>query len=304
MDRPAELIALTRRQFLVATGVAGIATLHGIHPLRASAAVSYEASVLAKNPVGYWRLGDDPGPALDRSGHGHEGAFVGQASVTRPGALTGDPDGAVLLNGRGSYIEIPSHPDFSQSTSGQGLSVEAWVRPDVLEFKGDSKDQYIHWLGKGGAAPVAGRATRVVQQYEWAFRFYSRTAKRPNRMSAYLFNLEGGLGAGAYFEDKLTAGEWIHVVACYDAGGADSPGRPGVSIYKNGELRQGPSSSGARYNNRLWQITSVPGLAPVRLGTRDLGRFLTGALDEVAIYPRVLSAAEVLDNYRIGKGFA
>ena len=123
-------------------------------------------------------------------------------------------------------------------------------------------------------------------------------------MSAYLFNLEGGLGAGAYFEDKLTAGERMHVLACYDAGGADSPGRPGVSIYKNGELRQGPSSSGARYNNRLWQITSVPGLAPVRLGTRDLGRFLTGALDEVAIYPRVLSATEVLDNYRIGKGFA
>ena len=37
----------------------------------------------------------------------------------------------------------------------------------------------------------------------------------------------------------------------------------------------------------------------VRLGTRDLGNFLHGALDEVAIYPRVLGADEVLDNFRV-----
>jgi hypothetical protein len=30
--------------------------------------------------------------------------------------------------------------------------------------------------------------------------------------------------------------------------------------------------------------------------------FLTGGLDEVAIYPRVLTAKEVLENYHAGKG--
>jgi hypothetical protein len=39
------------------------------------------------------------------------------------------------------------------------------------------------------------------------------------------------------------------------------------------------------------------GSAPVRLGTRDEGSFLAGGLDEVAIYPRVLSASEILDNF-------
>ena len=38
----------------------------------------------------------------------------------------------------------------------------------------------------------------------------------------------------------------------------------------------------------------------MRIGTRDLGSFLRGAIDEVAIYPRVLSADEVLDNYTAG----
>jgi hypothetical protein len=40
------------------------------------------------------------------------------------------------------------------------------------------------------------------------------------------------------------------------------------------------------------------GTAPVRLGTRDLRSFLTGGLDEVAIYPRRFTAAEVQENYR------
>jgi hypothetical protein len=40
------------------------------------------------------------------------------------------------------------------------------------------------------------------------------------------------------------------------------------------------------------------GSAPVRLGTRDQGSFLAGGLADVAIYPRVLTAGEILDNFR------
>jgi hypothetical protein len=42
------------------------------------------------------------------------------------------------------------------------------------------------------------------------------------------------------------------------------------------------------------------GTAPLRFGTRDGGSFLTGGLDDVAIYPRVLTPAEVLENYNTG----
>ena len=166
------------------------------------------------------------------------------------------------------------------------------LRPDVLDFKGQTKDGYSHWLGKGQP-----------NQHEWTLRFYSRKAKgRPNRISAYLFNPEGKLGAGAYFQDKLTAGEWIHVVACYEPGDAATKGRPGVHIYKNGEHRLGPPSPGTLYRNPKWRIKPKHGSAPLRLGTYDLSSFLTGGLDEVALYPRVLTAKEVLENYQAGKG--
>ncbi|HLJ83567.1 MAG TPA: LamG-like jellyroll fold domain-containing protein, partial [Candidatus Eremiobacteraceae bacterium] len=94
---------------------------------------------------------------------------------------------------------------------------------------------------------------------------------------------------------ELTQGEWIHVVASYDPGDASDPGA-GVSIYKNGVLRASPlTSRGARYAS--YDIHASHGRAPLRLGTRDLGSFFAGGLDEVAIYPRVLSAEEVADNF-------
>jgi hypothetical protein len=281
----------SRRRFLFAAGAAGLAAPDG-ETLRAAAASKYAETVLAKKPVAFWRLGEAKGPdALDRTGNGHTGAYTGAPGLKEKGAIHGDADTAVKLDGKRSYVEVPSHEGFSQPTSGKGLTVEVWLRPDALEFAGETADPHVHWLGKG----EPGR-------YEWALRFYSRTSKdRPNRISAYIFNPQGGLGAGAYFQDKLTAGAWVHVVACFDPGDAGTKGA-GVHVYKNGVHRLGPPSPGALYNNPRWKIKPAHGDAPLRLGTRDLKSFLTGGLDEVAVYPRVLTAKEVRENYNAGRG--
>lgn len=63
-------------------------------------------------------------------------------------------------------------------------------------------------------------------------------------------------------------------------------------------FRKGPPDKGTLYSS--YDIKPVHGPAPLRLGTRDLGSFLTGGLDEVAVYPRVLTAAEIKENHRIG----
>lgn len=280
----------TRREFLVATGAAGLGTL-GLASTSAGVPPSkYHQRVLAKHPVAYWRLGERKGPtALDATKNGHDGTFHGTPTYRETGAIQHDPDTAIKLDGLSSYVEAPDSRDFSQPASGRGLTVEAWIRPDTLVFKGETDDPHIHWLGKG----EAGR-------HEWGFRFYSKeSSKRSNRISAYIWNPDGHLGAGAYFQDTLTAGQWIHVVATYDPGDKTSP-TAGVSIYKNGVLRGGPSTHqpGALY--RAYDIMPVHGSAPLRLGTRDLKSFLIGALDEIAIYPRVLTADEILDNYKSG----
>lgn len=251
----------------------------------------YERAVLASQPIAYWRMGEAKGPSIIDSINGHNGTLHGTPSLQETGALAGDPNTAILLDGQGSYIEMPSHQDFSQCTSGEGLSIEAWLRPDLLEFEGESTDPYIHWLAKG-----------CMGQQEWALRFYSaKSMRRPNRISAYIFNPSGRKGVGAYFQDELIAGEWIHVVACFDPGNADTQSA-GVSIYKNGKRRLGPPYQSTLYNNPPLKLYPMPGVAPLRLGTRDLKHCLVGALDEVALYPRVLTANEVWDHFQLGSG--
>src|SRR5271166_1533419 len=116
--------------------------------------LNYRAAVLAKNPIAYWRLGEAAGPtAVDETGNGHNGTYIGIPTLGQPGAIQGDSNTAVQFTG-GNYVEIEDSVDFSQLTSTKGLSVEAWLRPDALSFPGeaspDSKQNpYVHWLGKG-----------------------------------------------------------------------------------------------------------------------------------------------------------
>jgi hypothetical protein len=145
-------------------------------------------------------------------------------------------------------------------------------------------------------------------QCEWGFRFYSQDSPtRPNRISAYIWNPVGGEGAGAYFQDVLTPGQWIHVVAVYEPGDKDTLPPAGVHIYRDGVPRLGPSPSSPGTLYKTFGIVPAHGKLPVRLGTLDAATsggavvsYLTGGLDEVAIYPRVLTSDEIQQNFRVG----
>lgn len=275
----------SRRRFCLLTG-----SLLFPAGARSAESSAYARRVLEKKPVGYWRLGDAAGTTVaDLSGNNHHGSISGSVTLGEKGIFDKEKDMAMKFDGRPGCIEIPDHPAFSQPTSGAGLTVEAWMRPDLLEFTGgEGEDGYIHWLGKG----EAGRM-------EWALRFYPRKSSRPNRISAYIFNPGPGLGSGAYVEEDLKPGKWLHIVATFDPGDQTNP-KAGVSLYKDGKLAGSPATSpGALY--KAYEVMPQHGSAPLRLGTRDNKNFLTGALDEVAIYPRVLTAREVAENYRAGR---
>ncbi len=248
---------------------------------------AYARAVLASSPLAYWRLEETRGPtARDSSGDGNDGRYFGHPMFGQKGAITSEPDRAVGLNGpqTKSYIEVRDRDEFSIATSGKGLTVEVWMRPDALDFKGEGPEDFVHWLGKGEKG-----------HYEWGFRLYGRNSERPNRISAYAWNPDGKLGAGAYVEDPLTAGAWVYLVATFDD---PRKANAQVRLYKNGQPSPHNKSSGTLYKN--YQIKPQHGPAPVRLGTRDLRSFLTGGLDEVAIYPRVLQADEILLHWRAG----
>jgi hypothetical protein len=250
-------------------------------------AIAYSKVVLASKPVGYWRLEEARGPvAADSSGHKKNGEYHGGVAFHQPGAFANDF--AARFDGKTGYVEVPASTDFSVPTSHKGLSVEVWFNPAALKFRGETKDPYVYWLGKGEP-----------KQHEWALRFYSQESTRPNRISAYVFNRSGGEGAGAFVEEPVRANEWIHIVACFDPGDQDTKDA-GVSIYKDGVLRGSPAKQrGARYSS--FNVVPHAGNAPLRFGTRNFTSYFDGTLDEVAIYPRVLTAKEVQDHYRAAR---
>jgi len=144
------------------------------------------------------------------------------------------------------------------------------MRPDILTFPNSEGTGYVHWLGKG-----------EVGQQEWTFRMYNETTTdvppRPNRISFYVFNLDGGKGVGSYFQEPVQVGEWIHVVGIADG--------ENTFIYKNAVFKQSQTYSGI--------ITPQHGTAPVRIATRDFNSFFLGAIREVTFWNRALTASEV-----------
>ena len=60
----------------------------------------YERAVLASKPIAYWRLGETNGPnAIDKANNGHDGILYGTPSLQQAGAIMGDVDTAVMLDG-------------------------------------------------------------------------------------------------------------------------------------------------------------------------------------------------------------
>jgi hypothetical protein len=202
------------------------------------------------------------------------------------------------FTGVDSYVEIVSIEDYSIATTGE-LSVSAWIRPDALNFSRWEGTHYVHWLGKGAGTGDSG-------QQEWVFRMYNRdhtveNPPRPNRISFYVFNPEGGEGVGSFFQDTLHRGSWIFVVGVAD--GART------YMYRDGHYRRCDTYRGASAHhcpihyqpppndNLQLEIDPAAGSSPLRLGTRDLNSFFKGGLSRVRIWNRVLSAKEISALY-------
>jgi len=105
--------------------------------------MGYSADILALSPVLYWRLGESSGTsAVDASGNGHAGTYVGSPTLAQTGAIAGDANTAVLFNGTSQYV---SGPSLGLATNAGVLTYICWIKTtstgDVLALaEGNSAD--------------------------------------------------------------------------------------------------------------------------------------------------------------------
>jgi DNA-binding beta-propeller fold protein YncE len=76
--------------------------------------------------VGYWRLGESSGTvACDFTANHDNGTYLGGVTLGTPGAISGDPDTALTLNGTTGQVSVPS---ASSLNVGDNFTIEAWVK--------------------------------------------------------------------------------------------------------------------------------------------------------------------------------
>jgi Concanavalin A-like lectin/glucanases superfamily len=252
---------------------------------------SYDDVVLADGPVAYWAMDQRSGTEPDRTGHGHSGTYPKGTSAQ---AALPNGDVAADFNGADQYLTVPSSAAFSIPTTGN-LTWEAWIRPDVLQFPHDDGiDRFVDWMGKcQDYAPTC----------EWDARMYSTvtTEGRPNRLSAYVFNPDAGLGSSADWQPEagqIVAGAWHHVVAEYTtlttpSNCTDPATYPGsIDIWLDG-VRWDRAAHGDSGCMSQYQIVPQAGGSSLNIGTMAADSWFAGAVGKVAIYDRLLGDAQI-----------
>lgn len=206
----------------------------------------------------YYSFGADVSPVPDESGSGNAGTVFGAAWGTN--GVTG---GAYNFNGSSDYISA-GPPDGSLAIGGNQLSISAWI-------KKSTQDIPCWILGKMG--PATGS--------------YGLYVQAPHGASAnkvvMAMDVGGGWSSGGGEADVTVPndGQWHHVVAVYD--GAS------VVCYVDSVASTPIPASG----------DIVSKAYSVKLGWEDgwNSQRLNGLMDEVRVYNRGLTAAEVQGLY-------
>jgi hypothetical protein len=237
--------------------------------------------------LGYWR-NDGVTTWTDRSGVGNNGTVQGSPdSITIREGLNSNRDGlgfyftnpssnVLRLNGVDEYLEIPDNKVFSFGDSNGDLpfSIEAWLKPnDVTGFPIISKGiyntsaEYILWINLSN---------------KLSFELYDESVSNNYILANYNSSL-------ASYE-----GSWFHVCATYDGRGGSSA-NAGIKLYING------SNVATTLDNSGTYVSMENLSANVHVGRYD-NYYADGMIDELRVYNKELSLAEIQKNYKHQKG--
>jgi len=235
--------------------------------------VPYAGTALADQPSFLWRLGEnDPAQgAADASPNGATGVYSPPSAQLREGgAVAGDPSDALYATGYNSAAgPLPSVSSTSRVTGPQTFSVETWIR---TRTRSGGK---VVGFGDNQFGPSANydRHLYMINTGQLIFGTYNGTTNTVSSTRAY------------------NDGAWHHVVATF--GGA------GTHLYVDGlEVAGRADVTGAQPYDGYWKVggDSLAGW-PSSAESQTSNKAFTGAVDEVAVYPGELTAAQVTAHY-------
>ncbi|WP_143447524.1 LamG domain-containing protein [Kineosporia sp. R_H_3] len=229
----------------------------------------YAGAVRTAGPVAWWRLDETTGRTAADSAGGYDARFVGDVVTGEPGAVAGAGT-SVRLDGSGAHVYVVDASDARAAglAPRDAVSVELWFR--AAPGAGDGRMVLARWRWYGWDLAVdAGRVT--------ASAWERRDGEQPVQKTL----------AGPVLDDG-----WHHVVLSRDA--------QSTRLFVDGVPVDDAATTGP-----LFALAVPPaddccgvggGVALGRDGDVDSG-YVDGWLDEVAVYDRALTAAEISDHH-------
>ncbi|MEY9998054.1 hypothetical protein ABIE67_010173 [Streptomyces sp. V4I8] len=245
---------------------------------------AYANRVVADGANLYWRFEEPDGTfAADSSGTNNNGVHrESPIRVVTPGAVPGS-NAAIDYLGRwtpgwaGSSVREYTYSDRSSGRP-TAYSIETWVRTTSrtggkLVGFGERDGTRTGVLGRGDKQIYMGNGGRL-----W-------------------FGVYNGAARTIHSSRPYNDGKWHHVVA------TQSPGT-GMRLYVDGVLQaRDPRVTRSADYTGYWHTGGgdVRGLATWMIGPHNPSSwFFKGQLDETAVYPRVLSPAQVAQHHALG----
>lgn len=243
----------------------------------------YVNSIRAAQPVAYWRFEQCiDGLMRNEMSDRLHCRMVGEAVRWRPG-----PEGGAIEFGATAGPGYLISDDTLDGALTDSYTLELWAKPtyyhhgtlfSLIDWTPSQSPLGAHRMALEICGPVSGFTTP-----------YRHTDTTPGRIR-FIHEIHSKFDAECFSPEPYEVRKWQHLVA--------TKGASQMSLYLNGELVESLDASG----------TLTPGLRVLmgqlfpespKLRDEVTSRLFGGELDEVALYARALSAAEIMEHASI-----
>lgn len=204
------------------------------------------------------------GDVLDHSGNNNNGIAYGNLMATAD--HHGNPNSAYYFNGINSYIQVPNSPSLNPTNQ---LTISLWIEIDTF------MNRYTSFIDKGGPT-TSGFTNREYFEYFNNQNVIWIESSGDNSPHNYV---------GSYFPGLNT---WFQFTAVIDRLVSHQ-----MQVYINGVLKGTIPDSYSQFTTNSY---------PLLIGSwsetnPEYSPFFKGRMDEIRIYNRVLSQAEITSLY-------
>jgi hypothetical protein len=218
---------------------------------------------MADAPRAYWRLGETSGTTAADETLTAAGVYESTVVLGVAGAIVGNANTAVGFDSKNDRVSMGDPASGALDFGAGDFSVETWIRPTLAGGR--------VVLGKRGSGPG------------WSIAV-SGTSGHHGEVAATI--ADGAVTRLAYGPAKrVDDGTWHHIVLAVDRD-------TGMTVYVDGLSRAtaGPATG------------SVSNAVALEIGRVSNFSVYKGDVDEVSLYPSLLSSARVQAHYAAGRG--